>query len=120
MLLALLAGPDADAAAAPPPTQAGTTCSARNGRSPRHALQAGFTVMLVPLVWRWLELPNLAQTAITVAAVMAVPALSADAAKDQQKITERAMHRLLGCLLGGIAGLGCLAVSVENFRCHGC
>jgi uncharacterized membrane protein YccC len=81
----------------------------------QHALRAGISVMLVPLVWTWAELPSLAQTAVTVAAVMAVPALSNDAATDQRKIVERAMHRILGCLLGGIAGLVCLALSVESF-----
>jgi uncharacterized membrane protein YccC len=81
----------------------------------QHALRAGIGVMMVPLVWTWLELPSLSQTGITVAAVMAVPALSHDAAKDQGKVTERAMHRMLGCLLGGVAGLACLALSVEDF-----
>jgi uncharacterized membrane protein YccC len=80
-----------------------------------HALRAGVGVMMVPLVWTWLELPSLSQTAITVAAVMAVQALSDDTVKDQQKIVERAMHRLLGCLLGGAVGLACLALSAENF-----
>jgi uncharacterized membrane protein YccC len=70
--------------------------------------------MLVPLVWSWLELPSLSQTAITVAAVMAVPALSGDAEADQRKVSERAMHRILGCLSGGVAGLVCLAFSVES------
>jgi len=83
--------------------------------SVQHALRAGAGVMLVPLVWSWLELPNLSQTAITVAAVMAVPVLSGDEIADRQKIAARAMHRLLGCLLGGIVGLACLALSVESF-----
>jgi uncharacterized membrane protein YccC len=81
----------------------------------QHALRAGVAVMLVPLVWRWLELPNLSQTAITAAAVMAVPALTGDEAANQHLLTERAMHRLLGCLIGGIAGLACLALSIESF-----
>jgi uncharacterized membrane protein YccC len=71
--------------------------------------------MLVPLVWRWLELPDLSQTAVTAAAVMAVPALSHDDAANRQIITERALHRLLGCLLGGVAGLACLILSIESF-----
>lgn len=83
--------------------------------SVQHALRAGLGVMLVPLVWNWLALPNLSQAAVTAAAVMAVPALSKDEAANQQKITERAMHRFLGCLLGGIAGLVCLALSIETF-----
>lgn len=83
--------------------------------SMRHAIQAGVGVMLVPLIWRWLELPNMGQSAITVAAAMAVPALTNDAALDHAKITERAMHRILGCLLGGVAGLACLTLSIDNF-----
>ncbi len=81
----------------------------------QHALRAGVGVMLVPLVWGWLELPSLSQTAVTAAAVMAVPALSNDAVADQRMIVDRAMHRILGCLLGGVAGLACLALSVESF-----
>jgi uncharacterized membrane protein YccC len=79
-----------------------------------HALRAGVGVMLVPLVWTWLELPSLSQSAVTVAAVMAVPALSNNALADQQKIIERALHRFLGCLLGGTAGLVCLTLSVQS------
>ena len=61
-------------------------------------------LFIVPLVWRALDLPSLSQTAVTVAAVMAVPALSGDAAANQQKIVERSMHRLLGCGLVGHTG----------------
>jgi uncharacterized membrane protein YccC len=46
---------------------------------------------------------------------MAVPPLTNDTATDQQNITERAVHRVLGYLLGGTAGLLCLALSVESF-----
>ncbi len=81
----------------------------------RHALRAGFAVMLVPLVWNLLELPSLTQTAVTVAAVMGVPAVSHDAAADQRKITERAIHRIFGCVWGGVLGLACLALSVDDF-----
>jgi uncharacterized membrane protein YgaE (UPF0421/DUF939 family) len=42
----------------------------------QHPLRTGVAVMLVPLVWSWLELPNLSQTAVTAAAVMAAPAPS--------------------------------------------
>lgn len=80
-----------------------------------HALNAGISVTLVPLVWVWLDLPNPSQTAITAAAVMAVPVLSGDAMTDRHKIFERAMHRLLGCLVGGIAGLAVLALSIDSF-----
>jgi uncharacterized membrane protein YccC len=114
MAVALLAGADAAAAPAAPESRWADLLG-EQWPSMRHAAQAGFGVMLVPLVWRWLELPNLAQSAITVAAAMAVPALTNDAVLDQAKITERAMHRILGCLLGGAAGLACLALSIDNF-----
>jgi uncharacterized membrane protein YccC len=114
MLVALLVEPDADVAPVLPGSGWSDLCDARHP-AVSHALRAGFAVMMVPLVWRWLELPSLSQTAITVAAVMALPALSNDAVTDQQKIAERAVHRILGCLFGGVVGLSCLALSVESF-----
>nr|WP_294518041.1 FUSC family protein [uncultured Rhodopila sp.] len=108
-----LLAPTADAA---PPAAAPGWSDLAGAQWPavRHALRAGIGVMLVPLVWNWLELPSLSQTAVTVTAVMAVPALSGDSARDQQTVTERGLHRFLGCLLGGLAGLGCLALSVDS------
>jgi uncharacterized membrane protein YccC len=114
ILVVLVLAPDAESAPVSPPPGWSDLLGAQ-WPAVRHALRAGTGVMLVPLVWNWLDLPSLAQTAITVAAVMAVPALSGDAATDQQTVTERALHRILGCLFGGIAGLGCLALSVESF-----
>jgi uncharacterized membrane protein YccC len=115
ILVALVLVPDTEAA--PPPSVAPGWSDLLGAQWPamQHALRTGTAVMLVPLVWNWLEMPGLSQTAVTVAAVMAVPSLSNDPATDRQKVAERAMHRVLGCLLGGIAGLGCLALSVENF-----
>jgi uncharacterized membrane protein YccC len=83
--------------------------------SMQHALRAGFGVMLVPWVWSWLELPNLSQTAVTVAAVMAVQAVSEDEVTNRRKVATRATHRILGCLIGGLAGLALLALSFESF-----
>jgi uncharacterized membrane protein YccC len=114
MLVALLIGAGADATAGPSPP-GWSDLSGAQWPAMRHALLAGIGVMLVPLVWRLLDLPSLSQSAITVAAVMAVPALTNNAATDQQKIIERAVHRILGCLFGGAAGLFCLALSVESF-----
>jgi uncharacterized membrane protein YccC len=80
-----------------------------------HALRAGLGVMLVPWLWNWLALPNLSQTAITVAAVMAVQGGPADEVATRQQVTTRATHRIFGCLIGGIAGLAALALSLESF-----
>jgi uncharacterized membrane protein YccC len=114
ILVVLVLAPDAEIVL-PPAAPGWSDLLGAQWPAMQHALRAGIGVMLVPLVWNWLELPSLSQTAITVAAVMAVPALADDAAANQQKIMERSIHRILGCLLGGIAGLVCLALSVDTF-----
>jgi len=83
--------------------------------SVRHALRAGLGVMLVPWVWNFLELPNLSQTAITVAAVMAVQDTSADEVANRKQVVVRATHRMFGCLVGGSIGLAALSFSFESF-----
>jgi uncharacterized membrane protein YccC len=113
ILVMLVLAPDAEAAPAAP-APGWSDLSGAQWPAVQHALRAGTGVMLVPVVWNWLDLPGLSQTAVTVAAVMAVPALSQDAQKNEQTVTERALHRLLGCLCGGLAGLACLALSVDN------
>jgi uncharacterized membrane protein YccC len=80
-----------------------------------HAIRAAIAVAMVPWVWAWLHVPSDTQIAITITAVMALPALGTDPQADQQKILERSAHRIIGCLLGGIVGLLCLAASIENF-----
>jgi uncharacterized membrane protein YgaE (UPF0421/DUF939 family) len=114
ILVAILLAPGAEPA--PPPVAPGwSDLLGAQWPAVQHALRAGIGVTMVPLVWNWLELPSLSQTAITVAAVMAVPALSNDAAKDRGRIVGRVLHRILGCLVGGVTGLACLALSIEDF-----
>jgi uncharacterized membrane protein YccC len=113
ILVVLVLAPEADAAPAAPAPGWSDLLGAQ-WAAVQHALRAGVGVLLVPLVWNWLELPGLSQTAITVAAVMAVPALSQDAEKNRETVNQRALHRLLGCLCGGLAGLACLALSVDS------
>jgi uncharacterized membrane protein YccC len=115
MLVAYVLAPEPASLPARPAAPGWSDLFGAQWPSVQHAFRAGVGVMLVPLVWRWLELPNLSQTAITVAAVMAVPALSENDAANQHKIAARAIHRFLGCLLGGIAGLVALALSIETF-----
>ncbi len=80
-----------------------------------HATRTGVAVASMPWVWRWLDLPSLSQMGITVAAVMAVPALSRHPAEDRLAVARRAGQRLFGCFLGGLAGLAVLGLSVTAF-----
>lgn len=113
ILVAILMAPEPDAAAvAPAPGWSDLLGS--QWPAVEQALRAGLGVMMVPPVWSWLELPNLSQTAITVTAVMAVPVLSGDDATGRQ-IKDRSTQRIFGCLLGGVAGLACLALSIDAF-----
>jgi uncharacterized membrane protein YccC len=114
MLVAVLVG--AGAAATPAAKTPGwSDLLGAQWPATRHAIRAGLAVMLIPVVWRLLDLPSLSQMAITVTAIMGVPSVSSDPKVDQQLLVERAMQRLFGCLFGGVAGLLCLAVSVESF-----
>ena len=75
-----------------------------------HGLRTGLAVALVPLVWQVLELPDLSQMGISVAAAMGVPALTGEPQRDSRLIAERMAQRLIGCLLGGGFGLLVLAL----------
>jgi uncharacterized membrane protein YccC len=79
----------------------------------RHAIHAGLVVMIVPFAWAWLDLPDFSQSAITVAAVVAVPVAPDDATR-HRALVARGLHRITGCFLGGILGLLCLALSITN------
>ncbi|MBV8614381.1 MAG: FUSC family protein [Acetobacteraceae bacterium] len=78
-----------------------------------HGLRTGAAVMLVPLLWSWLAVPDLSQMAISLAAVMAVPDLSSDPDQANAVLRERGHQRLAGCFLGGAAGLGALALGLS-------
>jgi uncharacterized membrane protein YccC len=49
-----------------------------------YAIRAAIAVVTVPWVWAWLHVPSDAQIAITITAVMALPALGTDPQADQQ------------------------------------
>ncbi len=80
-----------------------------------HAVRTGITVMLLPWAWSWFDLPGLSQMAITVAAVMAVPVLSDHPLDNGRLIAGRAVQRMLGCALGGLAALAALVLSPSAF-----
>ena len=75
-----------------------------------HGLRTGLAVALVPVVWRVLELPDLDQMGISVAAATGVPALTGAPQCDARLVAERMAQRVVGCLLGGGAALLVLAL----------
>lgn len=76
-----------------------------------HAVRTGLCIALVPVIWDIFALPNLSQMAISVGAVMAVPELTGEPARDNRAIAERAAQRITGGLLGGMIGLLIVHVS---------
>jgi uncharacterized membrane protein YccC len=75
-----------------------------------HALRGGIAVAMTPIIWSYFYLPGVSATATTMTSVLAVPVLSDNPVDSNRKMVEKAMHRLLGCFVGGIAGLILLAV----------
>jgi uncharacterized membrane protein YccC len=78
-------------------------------------MRAAICVVVVLYAWIWIDLPDVSQMAITVAAVMAAPVVADTGLSTRHQVAERALHRILGCLLGGVAALLCLALSVTSF-----
>jgi uncharacterized membrane protein YccC len=114
LLVATVLAPE-DPGAATPTAPGWTDLLGRDWPAVLHASRAALAIMLLPLIWSWLDLPSLSQMAITVAAVMAVPSLSGDSNETARVVIQRGSHRLLGCFLGGAAALGLLALSLTDF-----
>ncbi len=75
-----------------------------------HAIRSGVTVALLPVVWSAFDLPGASQMAITLVAVLATPVMT-DLHATHRRVIERGLHRLLGCLLGGLLALALLGLS---------
>lgn len=78
-------------------------------------VRAAIAVVILLLAWIWLELPSFQQMAVTVAIVMAAPGAGGVGSDGRHAVAEKALNRFIGCLIGGIAALGCLALSVTDF-----
>jgi uncharacterized membrane protein YccC len=113
LLIAYAMAPDS--AEAPPAPRGWSQLWDRDWPILLHAMRTGLTVMLLPWVWSWFDLPSLSQMAVTVAAIMAVPVLDADPLKTGRQIAGHSLQRLLGCLLGGLGGIALLALSFTEF-----
>lgn len=79
-----------------------------------HALRGGLTVMLMPALAEWLAPVSPVTMGVTVVMVMSIPT-TAILQSDSRAIIEKAAHRLIGCLLGALAGLAALAFVGSDF-----
>jgi uncharacterized membrane protein YccC len=79
-----------------------------------HACRGGLTVVLMPALADWLAPQSPVTMGITVVMVMMIPT-TAILQSDSRTIIQRAAHRLIGCLLGALAGLAALAFVGSDF-----
>jgi uncharacterized membrane protein YccC len=79
-----------------------------------HACRGGLTVMLMPALADWLAPESPVTMGVTVVMVMSIPT-TAILDSDSRAIIEKAAHRLIGCLIGALVGLACLAFVGSDF-----
>jgi uncharacterized membrane protein YccC len=79
-----------------------------------HACRIALTVMLLPALASWLAPVSPVTIGLTSVMVMAVPTKVILEA-DMRVIVQRSAHRVIGCLLGALLGLACLAVVGSDF-----
>ena len=79
-----------------------------------HACRGGLTVMLMPALADWLAPESPVTIGITVVMVMSIPT-TAILESNSRVIIERGAHRLIGCLIGALVGLACLAFIGSDF-----
>jgi uncharacterized membrane protein YccC len=85
-----------------------------NGPLLLHACRGGFTVMLMPALAEWIAPISPVDLGVTAVAVMSIPTTAAGQAASPVVI-QRGVHRLIGCLIGALAGLACLAFVGSDF-----
>jgi uncharacterized membrane protein YccC len=84
------------------------------GRVLLHVARGGLTVMLMPALADWLAPVSPVTMGITAVMVMSIPT-TAMLDPDSPAIIARSAHRLIGCLLGALAGLAVLAFVGSDF-----
>ena len=79
-----------------------------------HACRGGLTVMLMPALADWLAPVSPVTMGLTVVMIMSIPT-TAILEPNSPAIIQRAAHRLIGCLIGALMGLACLAFVGSDF-----
>src|SRR3984957_4259674 len=72
----------------------------------RLAMIGGVAVMLIPILWSWLNLPSLAQIVVTCLVVLD---------RDGASTHFRGLQRVMGCLAGGAFGLLTIRLRPDSF-----
>ena len=80
-----------------------------------HGLRSALAVEIVLLLWILMDLPQVDQMAITIAVVMSAPVTASGGLDTRHAVAQRALHRFLGCLAGGIVALAVLALDITAF-----
>jgi uncharacterized membrane protein YccC len=80
-----------------------------------HGARSAIAVVVVLVVWLMIDLPQVTEMAITVAVVMSAPVIADAGIGTRHAVAQRSLHRFVGCLLGGLVALGCLALNVTSF-----
>ncbi|MGH7116384.1 MAG: FUSC family protein [Stellaceae bacterium] len=79
-----------------------------------HVLRGGLTVMLLPALASWLAPVSPVTMGLTVVMVMSIPT-TAIIDSNMTAVVEKAAHRAIGCLIGALIGLACLAIVGSDF-----
>jgi uncharacterized membrane protein YccC len=79
-----------------------------------HACRGGLAVMLLPALAEWIAPVSPVTVGITAVIVMGIPT-TAIIHSDSSVIIQRGVHRLIGCLIGALVGLACLAFIGDDF-----
>jgi uncharacterized membrane protein YccC len=85
-----------------------------NGPLIVHACRGGLTVMLLPALAEWIAPVSPVTMGVTAVIVMSIPT-TAILQSDNRVVIQRGVHRLIGCLLGALVGLACLAFVGDDF-----
>lgn len=80
-----------------------------------HGIRSAIAVVAVLWFWILIDLPDVAEMAVTIAVVMAAPLVADGGVGTRHLVAEKSLHRFMGCLLGGLVALLCLALNVESF-----
>ncbi len=79
-----------------------------------HACRGSITVMLLPALAEWIAPVSPVTVGVTAVTVMSIPT-TAIVGSDSRIVVQRALHRMIGCILGAFAGLALLPLFGQDF-----